>query len=340
VRERWKHRTKAFAALLLSVLFLEAALHLLAPESFLRSQTPLNLGFLKWNAFRGLYLEPNHRQSGLSINAAGRRGPPLDPRRGRRIVCMGDSSTFGVWADGDSEHGYTRFDSYPALLQESLDEHGYDDWQVINAGVPGSHAGHSLRVLRREILALEPEIVTLRIGVNDHAPRLLPWFDDPENPVLRRIVYGLGYSRLFLLGLELHHRLTVDPRIVGRIMPPESFRAALEFLVDESRKQGFHLLLIDYPLRRADPSDETATKAARFYGEMDVSAFITVHDEYQRIVADVARKSDVPLLITAPTLNDERAPGFHGDLIHPDARGMAQTAGLLFDALEHEGWLQ
>ena len=338
-RSPWKKGGLGLASFTLSLALLEIGLHLLAPESFLRPQTPMKLGFLHWNAFRGNYIEPNYEQRGVSINAAGRRGPALAPSPPRRIVCLGDSSTFGVWVGGSLERKLALFDNYPDLLAESLTKAGYTDWQVVNAGVPGSHAGHSLRVLRREVLALEPDIVTLRIGVNDHSHPALPWLDDPDTPILRDLFYLIGRSRLFMLGVEAHYRLTVDPAVVGRVMPLQTFRRSLESIVEESRNAGFHLMLIDYPVRKADASDVRAHKAARFYGDATVNAFLAVHADYQRVVADVAREQNVPLLVTAPTLHDESAPGFRVDLIHPNARGMRQTADLLLKALEGEGWL-
>jgi hypothetical protein len=132
----------------------------------------------------------------------------------------------------------------------------------------------------------------------------------------------------------------VDPALVGRIVPPDSFRRSLEFLIEESRANGFHLLLMDYPLRAADASDSTAHNTARFYGDADVGAFYAVHADYQTVLGQVAEEQAVPLLITAPTLGDESDPGFNVDLIHPDAHGMAQTADLLLEELERKGWLE
>jgi lysophospholipase L1-like esterase len=324
----------------LSLLLVEAVLRLAAPESFLVPQVPLGLQFLRWNAFRGMYLEAGHSIPGvLSINDEGRRGPRLDPARRRRLVCLGDSSTFGIWSGGGSDLEDIRFDNYPALLARSMERAGYDSWQVVNAGVPGSHAGHSLRILRREILSLEPEIVTLRVGVNDHARSRLPWYDDPESAPLRRLFYGLGGSRIFLLAIEAHHRLTRDPDTPRRMMSVDAFRQALEAIVAESRTHGIHLLLMDYPLRLAAPSDQTARGVARFYGERTVQAFFAVHAAYQGVVASVAREQGVPLLATAPTLLDPERPGFHIDVVHPDRRGMRQTAALLLRDLEARGWL-
>lgn len=337
-RRKWRDRGLGVAVFLLTLVGLECGLRLFAPESLLRPQTPLQLEFLQWNPFRGSYLAAGFERPGVPINADGRRGAPLDPTRPRKIVCLGDSSTFGVWKAG-GEGGETRFDNYPEILQASLDARGYSDWEVVNAGVPGSHAGHSLRILRRDILKLDPEIVTLRIGANDHARELLPWVDDPANPLVRKIFYALGRLRLFMLAIEVEHRLTVNPETADRVMPPAALRRALDAFIEESRRYGFHLLLIDYPLRMADASDKTARQTAWFYGERSVPAFAAVHESYQEIVEDVARSADVPLLVTAPTLHDPDAPGFRGDLIHPNATGMKQTAGLLFEALQSRGWL-
>ncbi len=76
---------------------------------------------------------------------------------GRIIVALGDSLTAGL--------GVELEDSYPALLQEKLEEDGYV-FRVVNAGVSGETSSGTLSRLNW-ILSQNPEIVILEIGAND-----------------------------------------------------------------------------------------------------------------------------------------------------------------------------
>lgn len=95
-----------------------------------------------------------------STNAYGHRGGPV---RGRplpgttRIICFGDSVTFG--------HGVDQGQDYPARLQQELDRHG--KFEVINAGNPRESSLFAARALERLIIPLQPRLVILGLGLND-----------------------------------------------------------------------------------------------------------------------------------------------------------------------------
>ena len=74
-----------------------------------------------------------------------------------RIVAFGDSLTAGLGVSPD--------DSYPAQLQERLDQAGYH-YRVINAGVSGDTTAGGLRRLDW-VLKSRPDIVILELGAND-----------------------------------------------------------------------------------------------------------------------------------------------------------------------------
>ncbi len=74
-----------------------------------------------------------------------------------RIGTIGDSITFG--------YGVADDESYPAVLEQLLSEHG--SYEVINAGVHGYDSRKGLHALRSRLLPYHPHIVTLCVGVND-----------------------------------------------------------------------------------------------------------------------------------------------------------------------------
>ncbi len=74
-----------------------------------------------------------------------------------RIGTIGDSITFG--------YGVADDESYPAVLEQLLDEHG--EYEVINAGVHGFDSTKGLHALETRLLPYNPHIVTFCLGVND-----------------------------------------------------------------------------------------------------------------------------------------------------------------------------
>lgn len=83
-----------------------------------------------------------------------------------RIVCLGDSSTFGMNVE--------EADTYPRQLAALLDEAQPGRFEVMNLGVPGYTSRQGLELLRREVLGLQPDVVTFAFGfrVNSFIPDL------------------------------------------------------------------------------------------------------------------------------------------------------------------------
>ena len=74
-----------------------------------------------------------------------------------KIVALGDSLTAG--------YGLTEVDSFPALLQQRIDEAGYQ-FEVVNAGVSGDTSAGGLRRLDW-ILKEDVRVVIVALGGND-----------------------------------------------------------------------------------------------------------------------------------------------------------------------------
>jgi lysophospholipase L1-like esterase len=95
-----------------------------------------------------------------STNSRGYRGPEVTQRPAAgvtRVVCVGDSITFG--------HGVGDDEPYPAVLQRLLDDHG--SFEVINVADVGSESADALATVTAEALELRPRVLTVCAGVND-----------------------------------------------------------------------------------------------------------------------------------------------------------------------------
>lgn len=110
-----------------------------------------------------------------------------------RIVCMGDSITFGFPAPID--------ETYPNVLERLLERAFVGKKiEVINAGVPGYSSFQGLVLLQKKILAYQPDLLIVYYGVNDRecaaqqdkeARRLPGWVVGIENAVSRFQLYKL-----------------------------------------------------------------------------------------------------------------------------------------------------
>ncbi len=92
------------------------------------------------------------------INSSGLRGPQIEVKRNIRILCIGDSCTFGA--------GILYEDTYPHKLELLLKDLKLDA-EVINAGVPNYSSLQGLRLFERDLLKLKPDIVIAEFGVID-----------------------------------------------------------------------------------------------------------------------------------------------------------------------------
>ncbi len=100
------------------------------------------------------------------INSRGMRGPEVaasKPENAYRVVCLGDSITFG--------EGVRYEDTYPAVLATILGERMPDRRvEVINAGVQGFGTNDAAAFFLRRCLQLKPDVVTLGFFLNDAMP--------------------------------------------------------------------------------------------------------------------------------------------------------------------------
>jgi acyl-CoA thioesterase-1 len=76
-----------------------------------------------------------------------------DKFQGRKIICFGDSLTYGTGAGKEMD--------YPSQLAKMI------AGPVVNAGVPGDTTARARQRLERDVLAKAPDIVLITLGGND-----------------------------------------------------------------------------------------------------------------------------------------------------------------------------
>lgn len=99
--------------------------------------------------FRGSISNQVEFNTEVSTNSFGLRGPEVGPKRGLRILALGDSFTFGV--------GARQEETWPARLAEILGA------EVLNAGAPGFGVPDAVAWYERYGVQLDPDVVVLTV---------------------------------------------------------------------------------------------------------------------------------------------------------------------------------
>lgn len=122
-----------------------------------------------FHRYLGYYLTPNYVSGRNKHNSLGYRGEeiPLPKPEGEfRVVCIGGSTTY---TSGVEDYNH----SYPELLEQELLQRGFENINVINAGVPGWTSWECLINFQFRVLDLEPDLIIFYEAINDIQSRLV-----------------------------------------------------------------------------------------------------------------------------------------------------------------------
>ena len=238
-------------------------------------------------------------QAAASWNAARKRDAPASPlTAARRVVCLGDSNTYGLYVD--------RGQAYPSLLRD-LWNGGPDRGRVdvVNLGYPGSNSSALRNQLPHVLEVHHPDVVMIMVGANDlwTVPEPVP-----GEPAAARYYRIWHFSRVYRLVSMLWQ--AVQERSVGEQLSPDAPLAAvppsgasrgwsyalqrnLEDMVARVKQANAEPILLTYP------SDEEA------YGDAN------------RVIRSTAQSDGIRLIDLTPTFRD-RCPGWKCRELFPD----------------------
>jgi len=213
-----------------------------------------DLGWALCPGFNGVIKGIRYR-----INSLGFRGPEVQKTRHKgsfRVLCLGDSTTYGVMVDQDQ--------TYSSVLEKQLAKIlAPRTVETINAGVPGYSSVQVSLYFSKRCLQLDPDLVTLCVGINDAfaIPNLCDQDKDlyvPWRRSIRRAKDALGHSRIFTLldaGLSwLVKAVTLsksESQPSQGMKPRADVHSYYENLLDIARKcerRGIPLLLFSFSL--------------------------------------------------------------------------------------------
>lgn len=197
------------------------------------------------------------------INSLGLRGPEVEaakPHGTLRVLCLGDSTTYGVMVN--ERQIYARV--LESLLAERLAPRPV---QVLNAGVPGYTSVQVMLYLAKQGFSFKPDVITFCAGYNDVRNISKAKSSDSKMFFLwsyygKRVKLKLGRSRLFTLLNRLIERILVPseaPEIpperadtplnrsdVKHRVSVETYQAQLMALANECKKRGIDLVFFRF----------------------------------------------------------------------------------------------
>ena len=240
-----------------------------------------------------------------------------------RIVCLGDSVTFGfrvpvVWPDKPTEYDPSWL-PFPMLIEKELRTANPDrKIEVVTMAVPGYTSHQGLAWLRRDIGELQPDLLIASFGWNDAS-----FSDVPDREAIRTNWYAVTLRRLIDSSQAFAHathwlrakeakarqqKQTGQPivRPAVRVSQQEYLKNMIA-IEDLARQRGASVIVIAAPYRDNDPNAP----------EADLML------QYRVALGTTMRQRGVPF-VEIRELTPEAYPsneGWFGERIHPNHMG-------------------
>jgi len=294
------------------------------PQQRLQVSDPKQAGIFEGDPLLLWRLKPNLNHAVwdftvLSTNAQHFRADyPIKekPAGTYRIICLGDSVTFGyrvpvVWPDKPTEYdpGWL---PYPMLIEKQLRAANPDrQIEVFPMAVPGYTSHQGLAWLRRDIDRLQPDMVIASFGWND-----VSFSDAPDREAIRTDWYPVAVRWLIDQSQAFAHAThwlrsrngapQSKPRPVPRVSEDEYLRNFSD-IVDLVKSRNAKLLVIGAPYRDATTNPPEAALMTKY-----------------RVALRESMTGKLVPYVEVLELTEAAAPaneGFFGELIHPNHMG-------------------
>lgn len=203
-----------------------------------------------------------------------------------RIVCVGDSHTFGV--------GTSMQYSYPAQLERLLTLNNYNQrFSVINLGIPGASTKRQIQELTLFFDNNDAKIVILITGRNNHFE-----IEERQNPVLyNNIARHIGNLRSFKFLKAIFERILKkhnqqDSNVM--LVHKKKYADYLDFYLEQIRRlcsnKGAKLMLLSYYNSTDDVVKDFANKHNIPYFDFtsDFDSLFTVEEKSRYISPDMS----------------------------------------------------
>jgi lysophospholipase L1-like esterase len=284
-----------------------------------------------WSTFEGGYYKfpPNYILEGATgqgpetakIDSHGFRGPEFEstkPKGVFRVVCLGESSTFGYHNRDD--------ETYPFILGR-LFVRDKLPVEVINAGFPYYNSGSILALFENEIVNYDPDIITIYAAYNDtswpvqisFSGRLALWIQ--EHSITYALLRNVTGRLLFKA-----ERLILD-RLIPQTMSLEQFKAEselvairyrkdLQSIIRSARRRNIAVILIKQPMTTDSQSYRSVPYEAEYRYIQDkfekgerlslMEAWMVKHHRLIEELEKIAEQEKVPLVDNIKIVDQDR----------------------------------
>jgi len=226
-------------------------------QAELKKQIYLNDRYLLWKMKPNLdarfvspaLTPPGHRPPVFRVitNSRGFAGedfPDVKEDGTLRIVCLGNSSTFGWGVQPDS--------CYARILEKIVRTGIGKDVEVINAGIPGYSSLQGLALFEREIAGLCPDVITISFGANDcHLTsrgdaEIMKEREGSIGALQEFMSHFAIYRtlRYFIISSRIKNDITLTGSLTRHRVNPATFLNAMRNLVSSGRKTGAAVILV------------------------------------------------------------------------------------------------
>lgn len=251
-----------------------------------------------------------------------------------RILCLGDSVTFGGGNISDNE-------TYPYYLKWSLyRENPGRVIQVINAGCPGYTSVQGLELLKRKGLSYDPDLIIVGFVHHEHLFAMKTDLDQMTSApewirhiksllyrssfylMIRRVVAPGSLSMSHLAGAPKEMQSTMKDDMVMRV-PVEYYRKTLQEFIDIADGKNIPLILLSLPnpdiTTRLQENNHLA--ALKETAEKNRCNFIDLQEQFCRY------RENYELTLMR-------------DFVHPNAAGNKVMADVIYEYIKKLGLIK
>lgn len=263
------------------------------------------------------------------INKKGMRGPEAElEKKGMRVLALGNSCTFGWGVKQDA--------IWTSRLEKTIQKlPGYQNFEIINAGVPGYSSYQGKIYFETELLKYKPDVVLIMFGWNDERPAGKN-ISDHEHKAPPEVVFDLQnmisklklyqFMRKFILSTtEKQEMPRLDQLGSKKRVPLNNFLENLRHICHVARQNNIVPVLLIPPI---------ASVENYFPGQ--TSYFHKLHQQYQNEIIKAGKYENVPVIDLQVPFDE------HNDLFtdaaddptHFNAKGQIIAAGAILPVLE------
>lgn len=304
---------------------------------------------------RGGHVSPNGLHTSNSYGFRGKEFNTVKPAGVFRIVAIGASTTYGV-VNSDQN-------TYPAQLERRIRESGYENVEVLNAGVSGYTTTETFINFYLRVLNLSPDMVIFYQARNDVFPQAfngyVPDFEHYRQPdysfgstnyvhkYLFRISHlfmglatrgggNFGWSKRDenpLYGSVKYENRPTNSELIDNLSKDQgliTYRKNIESIILLAKQHGIKVVLSTYAFRKEKYESGVIER-----DEAILPAIAKQIDKQNEIVGQIATDHQLVLVDTAKQL----APSLDDYLVddcHFNDQGQVARAALIFNHIEQD----